>query len=77
MLPSSVTEIIPLQTDSTGVILIGGTRVTLETEVGAFRDAYRGGNSTVSVSKFGRFYTLSVTISDEPLRSRLSPSEKG
>jgi uncharacterized protein (DUF433 family) len=38
MFPSSVSEIIPLQTDSTGVIRIGGTRVTLDTVVGAFRD---------------------------------------
>jgi uncharacterized protein (DUF433 family) len=38
-MPSSlVTEIIPLRTDSTGVIRVGGTRVTLETVVGAFCD---------------------------------------
>jgi uncharacterized protein (DUF433 family) len=38
MLPSSVKEIIPLQTDSTGVVRIGGTRITLDTVVGAFCD---------------------------------------
>jgi uncharacterized protein (DUF433 family) len=38
MSPSSVTEIIPLQTDPTGVIRIAGTRVTLDTVVGAFCD---------------------------------------
>lgn len=38
MSPSSVTEIIPLQTDSTGVIRIAGTRITLDTVVGAFCD---------------------------------------
>lgn len=38
MLPSSVTEIIPLRTDPAGVIRIGNTRVTLDTVVGAFRD---------------------------------------
>jgi uncharacterized protein (DUF433 family) len=36
MSSSSVTEIIPLLTDSTGVIRVGGTRVTLDTVVGAF-----------------------------------------
>ena len=38
MSSSSVTEIIPLRTDSTGVIRVGGTRVTLDTVVGAFCD---------------------------------------
>jgi len=38
MSSSAVTEIIPLRTDSTGVIRIGGTRVTLDTVVGAFCD---------------------------------------
>jgi uncharacterized protein (DUF433 family) len=38
MSSSSVTEIIPLQTDSAGVIRIGGTRVTLDTVVSAFCD---------------------------------------
>jgi len=38
MSSSSVTEIIPLRTDSTGVIRVGGTRVTLDIIVGAFRD---------------------------------------
>ena len=36
MSSSSVTEIIPLRTDSAGVIRIGGTRITLDTVVGAF-----------------------------------------
>ena len=38
MVPSSVTEIIPLRTDSTGVIRVGGTRITLDTVVTAFCD---------------------------------------
>ena len=38
MSSSSVTEIIPLRTDSAGVIRIGGTRITLDTVVGAFCD---------------------------------------
>lgn len=38
MLSVSVTEIIPLKTDSSGVIRIGATRITLDTVVGAFRD---------------------------------------
>ena len=38
MSSSSVTEIIPLRTDSAGVIRIGGTRVTLDTVVGASCD---------------------------------------
>ena len=38
MSPSPVTEIIPLRTDSTGVIRVGGTRITLDTAVGAFCD---------------------------------------
>jgi uncharacterized protein (DUF433 family) len=38
MSSSSVTEIIPLRTDSTGIIRVGGTRVTLDTVVGAFCD---------------------------------------
>jgi uncharacterized protein (DUF433 family) len=38
MSSSPVTEIIPLRTDSTGVIRVGGTRVTLEIVVGAFCD---------------------------------------
>lgn len=38
MSSSSVTEIIPLLTDSAGVIRIGGTRVTLDTVVAAFCD---------------------------------------
>ncbi len=38
MLPSSVTENIPLQTDSAGVVRVGGTRVTLDTVISAFRD---------------------------------------
>ena len=38
MSPSPVTEIIPLRTDSTGVIRVGGTRITLDTVVGAFCD---------------------------------------
>jgi uncharacterized protein (DUF433 family) len=38
MSPSSVTEIMPLRTDSAGVIRVGETRVTLDTVVGAFCD---------------------------------------
>ena len=38
MSSSSVTEIIPLRTDSAGVIRIGRTRITLDTVVGAFCD---------------------------------------
>ena len=38
MLPSSITENIPLQTDAEGVIRVGNTRVSLDTVVGAFRD---------------------------------------
>ena len=38
MVPSSVTEIIPLRTDSTGVIRVGGTRITLDAVVTAFCD---------------------------------------
>jgi uncharacterized protein (DUF433 family) len=36
MSSSSVTEIIPLRTDSMGVIRVGGTRVTLDIVVEAF-----------------------------------------
>lgn len=38
MSSSSVMEIIPLRTDSTGVIRVGGTRITLDTVVEAFCD---------------------------------------
>jgi len=38
MLPSSVTENIPLRTDPAGVVRVGNTRVTLDTVVSAFRD---------------------------------------
>ena len=38
MLPSSVTENIPLRTDSAGVVRVGNTRVTLDTVINAFRD---------------------------------------
>lgn len=34
---SPVTEIVPLETDSNGVIRVGKTRVTLDTVVAAFR----------------------------------------
>lgn len=34
----TATEIIPIQVDAAGVIRIGGTRVTLDTVVGAFKD---------------------------------------
>ncbi len=34
----TATEIIPIQVDTAGVIRIGGTRVTLDTVVGAFKD---------------------------------------
>jgi len=33
---SSVTEIIPLEADSSGVVRVGKTRVTLDTDVAAF-----------------------------------------
>jgi len=36
MARSSVTEIIPLETDSSGVVRVGKTRVTLDTVVAAF-----------------------------------------
>jgi uncharacterized protein (DUF433 family) len=38
MLPSSVTENIPLRTDPAGVVRVGNTRVTLDTVISAFRD---------------------------------------
>ena len=38
MSSSSVTEAIPLRTDSAGVVRIGGTRITLETLVWAYCD---------------------------------------
>jgi uncharacterized protein (DUF433 family) len=38
MSSSSVTEIIPLRTDSAGVIRVGGTRVMLDTVIEAFCD---------------------------------------
>ena len=38
MLPSSVTENIPLRTDPAGVVRVGNTRVTLDTVVSAFHD---------------------------------------
>lgn len=38
MSSTSVTETIPLRTDSSGVIRIAGTRITLDTVVRAFRD---------------------------------------
>jgi len=38
MLPSAVTENIPLRTDAAGVVRVGNTRVTLDTVVSAFRD---------------------------------------
>ena len=38
MLPSSVTENIPLRTDPAGVVRVGNTRVTLDTVINAFRD---------------------------------------
>lgn len=34
----TATEIIPIQVDTAGVFRIGGTRVTLDTVVGAFKD---------------------------------------
>ncbi len=34
---SSVTETIPLETDSSGVVRVGKTRVTLDTVIAAFR----------------------------------------
>lgn len=34
----TATEIIPIQVDTAGVIRIGGTRVALDTVVGAFKD---------------------------------------
>ena len=36
MVLSSVTEVIPLQTDADGVVRVGTTRVTLDTVVAAF-----------------------------------------
>ena len=38
MVPSAVTENIPLQTDPAGVVRVGNTRVTLDTVISAFRD---------------------------------------
>ena len=38
MFPSSVTENILLRTDSSGVVRVGNTRVTLDTVISAFRD---------------------------------------
>lgn len=38
MLPSPVTENIPLRTDAEGVVRIAKTRITLDTIVGAFCD---------------------------------------
>src|SRR5215207_4510374 len=38
MMLSTVTEPVPLQTDQDGVIRVGGTRVTLDTVVAAFRE---------------------------------------
>ena len=38
MLPSAGTENIPVRTDSSGVVRVGNTRVTLDTVVSAFRD---------------------------------------
>ena len=38
MVPSAVTENIPLRTDAGGVVRVGNTRVTLDTVINAFRD---------------------------------------